>query len=86
MDVLLHQYDFIEGYNPKAHPSMNMYNRIEVEVTTPTGEKKKAQMYMANSGHFKGWYNKNTIIKSGNFDDRHTALSWANMHGKRRGK
>jgi gamma-glutamylcyclotransferase (GGCT)/AIG2-like uncharacterized protein YtfP len=85
LSVLLHQYDFIEGYNPKANPKDNMYNRIEVEVTTPTGEKKKAQMYLANSISFKGWYNRGTIIRSGNFDDRHTALTWE-RYGKRRGK
>jgi gamma-glutamylcyclotransferase (GGCT)/AIG2-like uncharacterized protein YtfP len=73
---VLYSYDFTEGYNPKAHPSQNMYNRIEVEIETPTGEKKLAQFYYANQRQFAEHLNKRTLIPTGNFNDRHLAQSF----------
>lgn len=73
---VLYSYDFTEGYNPKAHPSQNMYNRIEVEVSKPNGEKVMAQMYYANQRMFAEDINKNNLIPTGNFDDKHLAKSY----------
>jgi gamma-glutamylcyclotransferase (GGCT)/AIG2-like uncharacterized protein YtfP len=73
---VLYSYDFTEGYNPKAHPSMNMYNRIEVEVVKPNGEIVIANMYYANQRQFAQHLNNNTWIPTGNFDDRQMAKSY----------
>lgn len=80
--IVKNQYDFIEGYNPKEHPSRNMYNRIEVEVTTPSGEKKLAQMYYANQQMFARDLTKHTCIPTGNFDDKHLAKSYSSWKKK----
>jgi gamma-glutamylcyclotransferase (GGCT)/AIG2-like uncharacterized protein YtfP len=73
---VLYSYDFTEGYDPKAHPSRNMYNRIEVEVETPTGEKVKAQFYYCNQRMFREDLVTRNYIPTGNFDDRHLAQSY----------
>src|SRR5579875_1949553 len=64
--VILNQYDLIEGYDPRRHPSKNMYNRIKVEVMIPNGEKKTAQMYYANQEWFKEHLNEDNWIPTGN--------------------
>lgn len=78
MSMITEHYDIVEGCNPKAHPSTNMYNRIEVDVILPDGSTKKAQMYYANDNRrmFGGEYNSNNLIPTGNFDDRHLAKSY----------
>lgn len=75
-EVVLKQYDHIEGYNPNAPSTHNMYNREKVTVTTPSGEKIEAEMYYANPMHFQGWYNSRTKIPTGNYDDRHLVPSF----------
>lgn len=72
LHTLLYHYDVIEGYDPKAKPEHNMYNRITLDVTTPDGQIIEANMYEANPLHFDGWYHENTHIKTGNYDDMHT--------------
>jgi gamma-glutamylcyclotransferase (GGCT)/AIG2-like uncharacterized protein YtfP len=76
---VLYSYDYTEGYDSKRHPSQNMYNRIEVEVETPTGEKKKAQFYYANQRMFADDINPRTLIPTGNFDDRRLAKSYGQI-------
>jgi gamma-glutamylcyclotransferase (GGCT)/AIG2-like uncharacterized protein YtfP len=84
LSQVLYSYDITEGYNPNRHPSENMYNRIEVDVTTPSGEIKKAQMYYANQRIFASDINKNNWIPTGNFDDRHLAKSYGKRKYRKR--
>lgn len=73
---VLYSYDYTEGYDPKRHASQNMYNRIEVEVVTPVGEKKLAQFYYCNQRMFREDLVAKNYIPTGNFDDRHLAQSY----------
>jgi hypothetical protein len=77
---VLYSYDITEGYEPDRHPSQNMYNRIEVDVTTPEGEVVQAQMYYANQRMFAQDIKPSNKIPTGSFKDRHLAKSW----GKRK--
>lgn len=74
--VVRSSYDQTESYEPNRHPSQNMYNRIEIEVETPDGMIKQAEMYYANQRQFAKDLIPYTRIASGNFDDRHTAASF----------
>jgi gamma-glutamylcyclotransferase (GGCT)/AIG2-like uncharacterized protein YtfP len=73
---VLYSYDGIEGYDPNRPADVNMYNRIEVEVTKPDGTTQMAQMYYANQRQFSGYLNEMTIIPTGNFDDKRKAKSY----------
>jgi gamma-glutamylcyclotransferase (GGCT)/AIG2-like uncharacterized protein YtfP len=83
---VLYSYDYTEGYNPKAHPSQNMYNRIEVEVQTPTGETKLAQFYYCNQHMFAEDLIVKNYIPTGNFDDRQLAKSYGLRKNRKGGK
>jgi hypothetical protein len=74
--VVLSNYDYVEGYRPSRPAHENMYNREEVEVIKPNGEKITAQMYYANQQQFSDSINNYTLIPSGNFDDKHLAQSY----------
>ncbi len=65
-------YDAVEGYSPSNPPHLNMYNRRMVEVILPSGEKKMANMYIANEGMFGESLIPDYNIITGNFDDRWT--------------
>lgn len=83
---VLYSYDFTEGYNPKNHSSQNMYNRIEVEVETPTGEIKLAQFYYCNQRMFADDLVNKNYIPTGNFDDRRLAQSYGARKYRKGGK
>jgi gamma-glutamylcyclotransferase (GGCT)/AIG2-like uncharacterized protein YtfP len=70
------QYDYIEGYDSRRDERDNMYNRIIVDVKTPTGEIIQANMYYANQRMFARDLVKHTHIPTGNFDDRALAKSY----------
>lgn len=74
--VVEFSYDLTEGYSPLNHPSMNMYNREMVEVTLPNGEKKDANMYIANNRGFKETMIPELQIMTGNYDDKYTHIGW----------
>ncbi|WP_124118522.1 gamma-glutamylcyclotransferase family protein [Paenibacillus xylanexedens] len=67
-------YDVIEGYDPLKPPHLNMYNRDLVEVIFPNGEKKQANMYIANKLMFNDSLIPEYEIVTGNFDDRRTHM------------
>jgi gamma-glutamylcyclotransferase (GGCT)/AIG2-like uncharacterized protein YtfP len=74
--MVLGSYDYIEGYRPGRPESENMYNRENVEVTTPSGEKVTAEMYYANQRMFARDITAYTHIPTGNFDDKQLAMSF----------
>jgi gamma-glutamylcyclotransferase (GGCT)/AIG2-like uncharacterized protein YtfP len=74
--VVLSNYDIVESYSPHRKPEDNMYNREEIEVTTPNGEVVMAQMYYANQEQFARHLTPFTEIPTGNFDDKHLAQSF----------
>jgi gamma-glutamylcyclotransferase (GGCT)/AIG2-like uncharacterized protein YtfP len=65
------EYDFVEGYTVSGPEENNMYNRRMVEVTLLNGEKKQANMYIANLLWFHRHFIPEFHIKSGNNEDKY---------------